>query len=131
MGGLTKITRGNVKDFLYKSFSKAGDQAVWLLDSGRLRILCYHGVCLDRLATEPWMPEYFVAQSAFEKQLQYLQRNASILPLSEAVTRLQDGSLPPRSVSITFDDGYEDNYIYAFPLLKKFGFSAVIFNKLQ
>jgi peptidoglycan/xylan/chitin deacetylase (PgdA/CDA1 family) len=127
VGGLTKITRGNVKDFLYKSFSKAGDQAVWLLDSGRLRILCYHGVCLDRLATEPWMPEYFVAQSAFEKQLQYLQRNASILPLSEAVTRLQDGSLPPRSVSITFDDGYANNLYLAQPLLQKYQMHATVF----
>jgi peptidoglycan/xylan/chitin deacetylase (PgdA/CDA1 family)/glycosyltransferase involved in cell wall biosynthesis len=35
--------------------------------------------------------------------------------------------LPKNPVILTFDDGYEDNYTFAFPLLKKYGFSAVIF----
>jgi len=36
-------------------------------------------------------------------------------------------TLPPKPIILTFDDGYEDNYTCAFPLLKKHGFSAVIF----
>ena len=75
-----------MRDFLYQSFSKTrGDQIVWRLDSGRLRILCYHGICLDRLAFEPWMPSCFVAQTPFASQLQYLRDNANVLPLEEGL----------------------------------------------
>ncbi len=35
--------------------------------------------------------------------------------------------LPPRPVIITFDDGYEDNYYYAYPILKDNGFKATVF----
>ncbi len=123
-----KPQRVNLKDLLYQSFSKThSDQVVWRLSAGRLRILCYHGVCLDRLASEPWVPGYFVAESAFEEQLQYMQRNASVLPLCEAVTRLREGSLPPRAVSITFDDGYANNLYLAHPLLQKYRMHATVF----
>lgn len=100
---------------------------LWNLDSRRLRILSYHGLCDDRLAGEPWIPPYFVTQSAFERHLQYLQRNAVVLPLSEAVMRLQDGSLPRNCVSLTFDDGYANNLYLACPLLEKYKMPASIF----
>lgn len=113
---------------IYRLFVRSGvDQLVWKLDSRRLRILCYHGVCADRLAEEPWVPRYFVTQTAFERQLQYLQRNAQVLPLRQAVEHLRDGTLPPRSVSITFDDGYANNLRLAYPLLRKYGLPATIF----
>ena len=113
---------------LYNSFSKTGgDKLVWRLDSNRLRILCYHGICQDNLAKEPWLPQYFVTASAFEKQLQYLARNSRVLPLREAVDRLRHGSLPPRCVSLTFDDGYANNLEMAYPLLRKYDMPATIF----
>ena len=113
---------------LYDSFSKTGgDKLLWKLDSSRLRILCYHGICADGLTKDPWIPQYFVGASAFEKQLQYLGRNAQVLPLREAVDRLRDGSLPPRCVSLTFDDGYANNLELAYPLLRKYGMPATIF----
>ncbi len=112
----------------YKSFSKMrADRLVWRLDSSRLRILCYHGVCEDRLANAAWMPHFFVTESVFESHLQYLQRHACVLPLEEASVRLRNGSLPPRCVSLTFDDGYANNLHLASPLLQKYGMSAVIF----
>jgi len=73
------------------------------------------------------VPSFLVTQSAFESQLQYLQKNASVLPLSEAVGRLQDGTLPSRAVSITFDDGYANNLYLAYPLLAKYQMHATIF----
>jgi len=120
MGGLLR--------FLYSSFSKTGsDRLVWKLDPSRLRILCYHGICEDRLSKEAWVPRFFVTASAFEKHLQYLRHNARVLPLREAVTRLRDGSLPPRCVSLTFDDGYANNLELAYPLLRKYDTPATIF----
>ncbi len=107
--------------------SLRGDRILWKLDSRRLRILCYHGVCADNVAGEPWVPHFFVKQSSFEKHLHYLRHNATLLPLDEAIQRLQDGTLPPRSVSITFDDGYANNLTAAYPLLRSYDAPATIF----
>jgi peptidoglycan/xylan/chitin deacetylase (PgdA/CDA1 family) len=49
------------------------------------------------------------------------------MDLEELVARGTRGDLPERAVAITFDDGYEDNYRHAFPLLRKFGLPATIF----
>jgi peptidoglycan/xylan/chitin deacetylase (PgdA/CDA1 family) len=103
------------------------DRLVWRLGADRLRILSYHGVCADDLADEPWMPAYFVTKSAFEAQLRYLRENATILSLRDAVARLRDGSLPPRSVCLTFDDGHANNLYAALPLLRKYNAPATIF----
>ena len=35
--------------------------------------------------------------------------------------------LPRRSLLITFDDGYLDNYVYAWPILRKYGHKGVVF----
>ena len=117
-----------MKDLLYRLFGVANvDRVVWNLPGNSLRILCYHGLCADGLAREPWVPSYFVTQSAFERQLQYLQRHATVLPLTEAVGHLVNGSLPARAVCLTFDDGYQNNVVMAQPLLKAYGMSATVF----
>jgi peptidoglycan/xylan/chitin deacetylase (PgdA/CDA1 family) len=103
------------------------DRLVWKLTRRHLRILCYHGVCDDRLAEKPWMPLYFVTRSAFKNQLGYLKQHADVLPLSEAVVRLRDHRLPPRTVCITFDDGYANNLRLAYPVLREYGMPATVF----
>jgi peptidoglycan/xylan/chitin deacetylase (PgdA/CDA1 family) len=50
-----------------------------------------------------------------------------VLPLATAVEELHRGTLPPRAVSITFDDGYADNYSNAAPLLAEAGMTATFF----
>lgn len=114
---------------LYNLFlGTGGDKLAWRLASGRLRILCYHGICADRLAGEAWLPDFFVTASAFRQHLTYLRdHHATVLPLSEAARRLQEGSLPPGAVSITFDDGYANNLYEAQPLLQEFGLPATVF----
>jgi len=63
----------------------------------------------------------------FEDQLQWLQKHGyRSLTLSEFAQHLQ-GKDVGKAVLITFDDGYLDNWVYAFPLLFKYQFKATIF----
>lgn len=65
----------------------------------------------------------------FEFQMEYLaQHQYNVIPLSELVEAIRSNKqLPPKTAVITFDDGTEDNYTIAFPVLKKYNFPATIF----
>ena len=55
-------------------------------------------------------------------------RTPSSLPREESVCKSPEGfGLPPRSIMITFDDGYEDVYTSAYPILAKYGMNATVF----
>lgn len=63
----------------------------------------------------------------FENQLQWLQKNGyRSLSLDEFAQHLA-GQDVGKAVLITFDDGYLNNWVYAFPLLQKYGFKATVF----
>ena len=70
-----------------------------------------------------------VSPERFEWHMAYLKKHQfNVLPLSTLVRMIQEGKpMPRKSVVITFDDGYDDNYQYAFPVLRKYGFPATIF----
>lgn len=65
----------------------------------------------------------------FERQLRYLQRKGfNAVTLYDVHRFLAAGApLPPRPIVLTFDDGYLDNWVHAFPLLKKYGMKATVF----
>lgn len=64
----------------------------------------------------------------FEKQIAYLSRRYSVISLRELGSVLYSGaSMPAKTAVITFDDGYRDNYLKAYPILKKYGVPATIF----
>lgn len=70
-----------------------------------------------------------VAPGDFERQMAYLkvQGYVSITPDQLADHLENKATLPERALLITFDDGYADNYVHAYPILKKYGFTATIF----
>ncbi|MGE5680461.1 MAG: polysaccharide deacetylase family protein [Bacillota bacterium] len=87
-------------------------------------VLMYHRVIKSK--DEKGKHGIYVTADQFEKHMKYLSDHGyRTLDFSEAmkVNRF-DGK---KYVIITFDDGYEDNYLYAFPIMKKYGFKAVIF----
>jgi peptidoglycan/xylan/chitin deacetylase (PgdA/CDA1 family) len=90
---------------------------------GRLSVLIYHRV-LAR--PDAMFPEQIDA-ARFAEQMELLARRFNVLPLAEAVERLQSNSLNARSACITFDDGYADNYTIALPILRRHGLTATFF----
>ncbi len=59
--------------------------------------------------------------------MRWVQRHFNVIPLDEAIARLQSRTLPARSLAITFDDGYADNQQIAAPILRKLGLPATFF----
>ncbi|OLN32285.1 polysaccharide deacetylase family protein [Desulfosporosinus metallidurans] len=86
-------------------------------------ILYYHSVMLEVGNEIRMPPDQFEAQMAYLKDKGY--QSVSLDQLYQAQYR--GGTLPPKPFVITFDDGYADNYTTAFPILKKYGFTATIF----
>jgi peptidoglycan/xylan/chitin deacetylase (PgdA/CDA1 family) len=64
----------------------------------------------------------------FELQLAWLTRHGyRSITSAEFAGHLGGQPVPAKSILITFDDGYLDNWVYAYPLLKKYGYSAMVF----
>ena len=92
----------------------------------RLLVLCYHGVSLED--EHKWNPELFVTSAFLRRRFEILRDNGyAVLPLDESLTRCVNGTLPPRSVVITFDDGLSDFAQVVAPLLVEFGYPATVY----
>ncbi len=91
----------------------------------RLLILCYHGV--SRYDEHEWSSLYITAETLRRRLELIAQARCNVLPLSEAVSRLQSGTLPDRAVAITFDDGLYDFFSTAYPIVESFGFPVTLY----
>lgn len=90
-------------------------------------ILVYHQISDLPVELDPY--HVSVSIDVFEWQMSYLKAAGyRVLKLTDAVRKMRAGEpLPPKSLVITFDDGYQDNYVHAFPVLRKYGFPATIY----
>jgi peptidoglycan/xylan/chitin deacetylase (PgdA/CDA1 family) len=89
-----------------------------------LPILVYHHVVPGH---SPGL--LFVTPEGFEQQLKYLRDNGyRSVSFDDLADCLEYGApLPERPVIFSFDDGWENQFQYAFPLLEKYGFSATFY----
>lgn len=85
-------------------------------------VLLYHRVAEP--ASDVW--ELSVSPVNFEAQLQLLKKDYHVIPLPTLAESLKKKALK-RSVVISFDDGYEDNFTTARPLLEKYELPATFF----
>ncbi len=93
----------------------------------KIPILFYHKI--SRPNPKAKVLDLYVTPYNFRRQMRYLKwRGYKTISLDDLFKWLSFGeTLPKRPIILTFDDGYEDNYTYAFPILKEFGFTATIF----
>lgn len=86
-------------------------------------VLMYH-----RVATVPFDPwELAVSPENFDAQVRYLKENFNVITAEQMAVSVQSGNVDQRSVCITFDDGYRDNYTMARPVLEKYQCPASFF----
>lgn len=70
-----------------------------------------------------------ITEERFEKDMEFLSENDFTTLLPQDIMAIKSGEMemPERPIMIAFDDGYESNYLKAFPILKKYEFKATIF----
>jgi peptidoglycan/xylan/chitin deacetylase (PgdA/CDA1 family) len=120
-------------DFSGSSTSTTSDGAVpgseLVVNGVEVPILLYHHVREPEGGPAAAGAEYFVSPADFEAHLAYLEENGftpiDLYALYEHLNESAD--LPANPVIITFDDGYDDLYENAFPILESYGFTATFF----
>jgi peptidoglycan/xylan/chitin deacetylase (PgdA/CDA1 family) len=92
----------------------------------KARILVYHDVGDVLPALDPF--RLSVPPALFERQIRHLrQAGFQFLSLDDTARGLAEGSVPPRSVAITFDDGYVSFLTDVLPILRRYGVPATLF----
>src|SRR5450432_2885441 len=129
MSGLPRLVARLVRRTALTGFNASGANKVTARSEWRrhrLLILCYHGVSLSD--EHDWNPSLFVTPAFLRRRFEMIRRSGcAVLPLSEAVERLYDQSLPQCSVVLTFDDGFNNFEVAAMPLLAEFSLRATVY----
>ena len=94
----------------------------------RIPILTYHSIqTSDGRESSPYY-ETTTSPLKFAEHMAYLSRNGyRTIGLGELQERLRAGQSCERCIAITFDDGFRDFYVYAYPILSEYGFMATMF----
>lgn len=94
----------------------------WFSPRYTVPILMYHSINYGE-------GNHFVSPENFAKQMEYIKKNGyEVITLDELAGSIKNKRrFKKNKVVITFDDGYQDNFKYAYPVLKEFGFPATIF----
>ncbi len=106
--------------YLYCGYVQLRDFILSLAGRSRAVVLYYHRIgATDVLTTQ---------SEEFSRQLHYFKKRYECISLAELCRRLREGqTFRRRSIVITFDDGYRDNFTQAAPLLKEKGLTATFF----
>ncbi|MGN0178737.1 MAG: polysaccharide deacetylase family protein [Monoglobaceae bacterium] len=89
-----------------------------------LPVLMYHSIC----SSSGKQGKFIVSETGLEQDLKYISDNGyTSVSAAQIIDFVYNGTpLPEKPILLTFDDGYYNNYCYAFPLLKKYNSKAVI-----
>ncbi|AVK51319.1 polysaccharide deacetylase [Clostridium sp. MF28] len=94
-------------------------------DNRGVPVICFHSINDDPSVKSP----IIISKDKFRTQLQAIKDNGyTTLTMAQLNDYLsKDKAIPEKSVVLTFDDGYRDNYTNVFPILKEFNMNATIF----
>lgn len=91
------------------------------LSENKAVILMYHSIGDSKVF-------FNVKRAEFETQMKFLkENNYNVVSAEKLLEYLNKKDIPSKTVVITFDDGYQDNFLNAWPILKKYNFPATIF----
>jgi peptidoglycan/xylan/chitin deacetylase (PgdA/CDA1 family) len=91
-------------------------------------ILTYHSISENLFGRVHPYRQINTPLPIFARQMQWLRQNGyRTINLSELLGVFETGSDLSRKVVLTFDDGYRDFYVDAYPVLRRFGFTATVF----
>ena len=111
-----------MKKLVKKGLSSGLIAAGKIIPSQGIPILTYHSIDSTGSVIS-------IQQDVFKEQMNYLADNEyTIISLRKYIERLKGGAIKgKKEVVLTFDDGFSNNYTFAFPILKKLGFIATFF----
>lgn len=123
---LKALLRNCLANFIYNTDALRFLRAI--KQRKRAFVLMYHRVIED-LSQEPIFvqPGMYVSQDSFRRQLSFLKTQFHILHLPELLDRIASGTSVHNCCAVSLDDGWQDNYANAFPILKQLNVPATIF----
>ena len=95
-----------------------------LAEEVKLPIVMYHAVLKDRAR----LGKFVISPDQFEKDMRYLQEQGyQTVHIADLIAYVDNGKpLPEKPIMVTFDDGYYNNYLYVFPILKELNVKIVL-----
>jgi len=116
------MRKKSIKKIIYSFLNLLSAAVRVLFRLPRVSILTYHSIGDNRAL-------FTVSPTEFAWQLKYLKKhNFQVVSLGELIGKLKNQEkIEDKTVALTFDDGYADNFLEAWPLLKKYNFPATIF----
>jgi len=126
---LSSVMAGAVKQIALSLLSLSGAFRLGeTLSSRDLLVLTYHRVIPRDRRWDGRRPPNTLFTDEFEEQMAFVSRRFNVLAGDELRAVIDGTRAAPRySLAVTFDDGYENNYSHALPILQRHGLHAVFF----
>ncbi|MFT5249013.1 MAG: peptidoglycan/xylan/chitin deacetylase (PgdA/CDA1 family) [bacterium] len=120
MIGILNKAKGLLKLIIYNILNTTGLYRVFVRKFGYPKILMYHRVCnINGISS--------ISKDEFEKQIIFIKKNFTILPIDKLLVLENTCDIYKKAISITFDDGYEDFYDVAWPIIKKHSIPVTLY----
>jgi peptidoglycan/xylan/chitin deacetylase (PgdA/CDA1 family) len=100
---------------------------VRLVNKKKLIVIYYHRVIKRKEVVSKIAAKICTGLNEFEQQMKFLSRYFNPISEEGIIAAIENGKVPDYPVWVTFDDGYKDNHINAYPILKKYNVPATIF----